>query len=88
MNLSHSSAIAVQIQFTECKSLPRWYGPRQSRNITTEEQKKDYSKSETLPLSQKEQEIVALMSVTKLQNGQKEDSTAASLDECEKEYLM
>ncbi|XP_050969708.1 CD44 antigen isoform X2 [Labeo rohita] len=66
----------------------KWYGPRQSRNITTEEQKKDYSKSETLPLSQKEQEIVALMSVTKLQNGQKEDSTAASLDECEKEYLM
>ncbi|XP_073693049.1 uncharacterized protein cd44a [Garra rufa] len=65
----------------------KWYGPRQSRNITTEPHKEDYSKSETLPLSQKEQEIVALMSVTKLPNGQKED-ISASLGECEKEYLM
>ncbi|KAK2914091.1 hypothetical protein Q8A67_002490 [Cirrhinus molitorella] len=65
----------------------KWYGPRQSRNITTDVHEKNYSKSETLPLSDKEQEIVALMSVTKLQKGQKED-TAASLDECEKEYLM
>ncbi|XP_016147839.1 CD44 antigen-like [Sinocyclocheilus grahami] len=65
----------------------KWYGPRQSRNITTEVHNKDYSKSETLPLSEKEQEIVALMSVAKLKNGKMED-IAACLDEREKEYLM
>ncbi|XP_056115015.1 CD44 antigen [Rhinichthys klamathensis goyatoka] len=65
----------------------KWYGPRQSTNITTEEHNKDYSKTETLPLSEKEQEIVALMSVTAL-NGKTEDITATCLDEHEKEYLM
>ncbi|XP_016430993.1 lymphatic vessel endothelial hyaluronic acid receptor 1-like [Sinocyclocheilus rhinocerous] len=65
----------------------KWYGPRQSRNITTEVHNKDYSKSETLPLSEKEQEIVALMSVATLKNGKMED-IAACLDEHEKEYLM
>ncbi|XP_067305888.1 CD44 antigen [Pseudorasbora parva] len=65
----------------------KWYGPRQSRNITTEENSKDYSKTETLPLSEKEQEIVALMSITNL-NGKTEDITATRLDEHEKEYLM
>ncbi|KAF4110856.1 CD44 antigen [Onychostoma macrolepis] len=66
----------------------KWYGPRQSRNITTEVQDKDYSKTETLPLSDKEQEIVALMTVEKLKNGKKDDLTATCLDEHEKEYLM
>ncbi|CAM4527717.1 unnamed protein product [Leuciscus chuanchicus] len=65
----------------------KWYGPRQSTNITTEEHNKDYSKTETLPLSEKEQEIVALMSVTTL-NGKTEDITATCPDEHEKEYLM
>ncbi|KAK7176113.1 hypothetical protein R3I93_000388 [Phoxinus phoxinus] len=65
----------------------KWYGPRKSINITTEEHNKDYSKTETLPLSEKEQEIVALMSVTTL-NGKTEDITATCLDEHEKEYLM
>ncbi|XP_077085497.1 uncharacterized protein cd44a [Siphateles boraxobius] len=65
----------------------KWYGPRQSTNITTEEHNKDYSKTETLPLSEKEQEIVALMSVTTL-NDKTEDITATCLDEHEKEYLM
>lgn len=88
MNPSHSSVIGVQLQFTECNSLPRWYGPRQSRNITTEVHNKDYSKTETLPLSEKEHEIVALMSTEKLNNGKKDDLTATSLDEHEKEYLM
>ncbi len=49
---------------------------------------KDYSKTETLPLSEKEHEIVALMSTEKLKNGKKDDLTATSLDEHEKEYLM
>ncbi|ROL43614.1 CD44 antigen [Anabarilius grahami] len=66
----------------------KWYGPKQSRNITTEEHNKDYSKTETLPLSEKEQEIVALMSVTNLKNGTTEDITATCVDEREKEYLM
>lgn len=66
----------------------KWYGPRQSRNITTEVQDKDYSKTETLPLSDKEQEIVALMTVETLKNGKKDDLTSACLDEHEKEYLM
>uniref|UniRef100_A0A9J7XHM3 CD44 antigen n=1 Tax=Cyprinus carpio carpio TaxID=630221 RepID=A0A9J7XHM3_CYPCA len=65
----------------------KWSGTRQSRNITTEVHNKDCSKSETLPLSEKEQEIVALMSVAKLKNGKMED-IAACLDEREKEYLM
>ncbi|XP_042584137.1 CD44 antigen-like [Cyprinus carpio] len=65
----------------------KWYGPRQSRNITTEVQNKDYSKTETLPLSEKEQEVVALMSVAKL-NGKTDDISATCQDEHEKEYLM
>ncbi|XP_016142722.1 uncharacterized protein [Sinocyclocheilus grahami] len=65
----------------------KWYGPRQSRNITTEAHNKDYSKTETLPLSEKEQEVVALKSVAKL-NGKTDDITATCLDEHEKEYLM
>ncbi|XP_067258094.1 CD44 antigen isoform X2 [Chanodichthys erythropterus] len=66
----------------------KWYGPKQSRNITTEEHNKDYSKTETLPLSEKEQEIVALMSITNLKNGTTEDIMAATVDEREREYLM
>ncbi|XP_016396527.1 CD44 antigen [Sinocyclocheilus rhinocerous] len=65
----------------------KWYGPRQSRNISTEVHNKDYSKTETLPLSEKEQEVVALKSVAKL-NGKTDDITATCLDEHEKEYLM
>ncbi|XP_043101487.1 versican core protein [Puntigrus tetrazona] len=65
----------------------KWYGPRESRNITTEVHNKDYSKTETLPLSDKEQEIVALMRIEKL-NGKTDGITATSLDEHEKEYLM
>lgn len=87
VNSSQLSAIEAWLQFTECNSLLRWYGPRQSANITTEEHNKDYSKTETLPLSEKEQEIVALMSVTTL-NGKTEDNTATCPDEHEKEYLM
>ncbi len=49
---------------------------------------KDNSKTETLPLSEKEQEIVTLMSVEKLTNGKTDDITATCLDEHEKEYLM
>ncbi|XP_059361162.1 CD44 antigen-like [Carassius carassius] len=63
------------------------FGQRQSRNITTEVHSKDCSKSEKLPLSEKEQEIVALMSVAKLKNGHIED-IAPCLEEREKEYLM
>ncbi|XP_059390661.1 CD44 antigen [Carassius carassius] len=65
----------------------KWYGPRQSRNIKTEVHNKDYSKTETLPLSEKEQEVVSLMSVAKL-NGKTDDITATCLEEREKEYLM
>lgn len=64
----------------------KWYGPSKSADITTEKNNKDYSKTETLPLSEKEQEIVALMNVTNMKNGQTVDITAA--DEHEKEYLM
>ncbi|TRZ04409.1 hypothetical protein DNTS_013279 [Danionella cerebrum] len=63
-----------------------WYGPRKSRNITTQENDKDYSKTATIPLSEKEQEIVALMNVTNLKNGKMADVTG--VDENEKEYLM
>ncbi|XP_052457204.1 uncharacterized protein LOC128016603 [Carassius gibelio] len=63
------------------------FGQRQSRNLTTEVHSKDCSKSEKLPLSEKEQEIVALMSVAKLKNGHIED-IAPCLEEREKEYLM
>lgn len=64
----------------------KWYGPSKSADITTEKNNKDYSKTETLPLSEKEQEIVALMNVTNMKNGQTVDITTA--DEHEKEYLM
>ncbi|XP_016352548.1 CD44 antigen-like isoform X1 [Sinocyclocheilus anshuiensis] len=78
---------AIVCMLTAIATRDKWYGPRQSRNITTEVHNKDYSKTETLPLSEKEQEVVALKSVVKL-NGKTDDITATCLDEHEKEYLM
>lgn len=47
----------------------------------------DYSKAGTLPLSEKEQEIVKL-SVANVQNGKTEDFNVHTRDEHEREYLM
>ncbi|XP_065145282.1 uncharacterized protein cd44a [Paramisgurnus dabryanus] len=75
---------AILCIFAAIATKDKWYGPRQSKNITPEH----YSKSATLPLSEKEQEIVTLMNITNLENDKTQDIKANSLDEHEKEYLM
>ncbi|XP_051989986.1 LOW QUALITY PROTEIN: CD44 antigen [Xyrauchen texanus] len=75
---------AILCLFAAIATKDMWYGPRQSKNITSEE----YSKAATLPLSEKEQEMVTLMSVGNLKNDTKEDITITCVDEHEREYLM
>ncbi|XP_051539588.1 CD44 antigen-like [Myxocyprinus asiaticus] len=75
---------AILCLFAAIATKDMWYGPRQSKNITSEE----YSKAATLPLSEKEQEMVTLMSVGNLKNDTKEDITVTCVDEHEREYLM
>lgn len=84
MNTLLSSVFVPQFQFTDYNSsYCRWYGPRKSKNKMSE----DYSKAGTLPLSEKEQEIVKL-SVANVQNGKTEDFNVHTRDEHEREYLM
>ncbi|KAI4876148.1 hypothetical protein NFI96_017579 [Prochilodus magdalenae] len=65
-----------------------WYGPSRRRlNITPQESNKEYGNSATLPLSEKEQELVILMNTENEQKNDK-DFTAISLEAPEKEYLM
>ncbi|XP_051573504.1 CD44 antigen-like [Myxocyprinus asiaticus] len=75
---------AVLCLFAAIATKDKWYGPRQSKNTTSEE----YSKAVTLPLSEKEQEIVTLMSAGNLKNDTKENITVTCVDEREREYLM
>lgn len=75
---------AILCVFAAIATKDKWYGPKRSKNTTSE----DYGKAVTLPLSHKEQEIVKLMSVANVPNGKTEDFNVANLDEREKEYLM
>ncbi|XP_055065243.2 CD44 antigen [Misgurnus anguillicaudatus] len=74
---------AILCIFAAIATKDKWYGPRRSKNITPE----NYSKSATLPLSEKEKEIVTLMNIAILDNDKTQD-IKASLEEHEKEYLM
>lgn len=75
---------AILCIFAGIATKDKWYGPsRGSLNITPTDES---SKAATLPLSEKEQELVMLMN-----GGQKtdKDSTVISVEEApEKEYLM
>ncbi|XP_056602772.1 CD44 antigen [Triplophysa dalaica] len=74
---------AILCIFAAIATKDKWYGPRKSKNKMSE----DYSKAGTLPLSEKEQEIVKL-GVTNVQNGKTEDFNVHTRDEHEREYLM
>ncbi|KAI7814806.1 putative CD44 antigen, partial [Triplophysa rosa] len=74
---------AILCIFAAIATKDKWYGPRKSKNKMSE----DYSKAGTLPLSEKEKEIVKL-SAANVQNGKTVDFHVASLDEHEREYLM
>ncbi|KAA0723613.1 CD44 antigen [Triplophysa tibetana] len=74
---------AILCIFAAIATKDKWYGPRKGKNKMSE----DYSKAGTLPLSEKEQEIVKL-SVANVQNGKTEDFNVNSRDEHEREYLM
>ncbi|XP_052006424.1 CD44 antigen-like [Xyrauchen texanus] len=75
---------AILCLFAAIATKDMWYGPRQSKNAMSEE----YSKAVTMRLSEKEQEIVTLMSFGNLKNDTKEDNTVTCVDKCETEYLM
>ncbi|XP_062845407.1 uncharacterized protein cd44a [Trichomycterus rosablanca] len=64
----------------------KWYGPsRRSLNIEPVVSTEEYGKTATLPLSDKEQQLMTLMSSEKQTE---KDFTIISLEEKEKEYLM
>ncbi|XP_072527686.1 uncharacterized protein cd44a [Salminus brasiliensis] len=78
---------AILCIFAGIATKDKWYGPsRRSVNSTPTETNEDYGKAATLPLSDKEQELMTLM------NGEPKndkDFTVISLEEApEKEYLM
>ncbi|KAL7831006.1 hypothetical protein SRHO_G00305080 [Serrasalmus rhombeus] len=80
---------AILCVFAGIATKDMWYGPsRPSLNMTTQDSNEEYGKSATLPLSEKEQELVTLMNPEKGQKNDK-DFTVISLEEApEKEYLM
>ncbi|KAL7833528.1 hypothetical protein AOLI_G00284880 [Acnodon oligacanthus] len=80
---------AILCVFAGIATKDMWYGPsRRSLNITPQDSNEEYGKSATLPLSEKEQELVTLMNPGKGQKNDK-DFTVISLEEApEKEYLM
>ncbi|XP_036440228.1 uncharacterized protein cd44a [Colossoma macropomum] len=80
---------AILCVFAGIATKDMWYGPRRrSLNITPQDSNEEYGKSATLPLSEKEQELVTLMNTGQGQKNDK-DFTVVSLEEApEKEYLM